>query len=206
MSDSKMFFSFKRDLHDVSVMLNLVKNRNNLNLVSKEKENSYSKMRIAYLQIMNAVSEFSHSFPEEENVAASKVFNIMLSNNLKRLNHNVGYDITDLPEPQAIFQSIHSQGVPIEEMYRVFNMGTGFVVILDEKDVDSALEILEKYFKTQVIGKVTNTPEEVKVKTYTEKTIITDNNCEIRIVPKYNESVRNPSTNALATPYKIIYK
>ena len=86
MSDSKMFFSFKRDLHDVSVMLNLVKNRNNLNLVSKEKENSYSKMRIAYLQIMNAVSEFSHSFPEEENVAASKVFNIMLSNNLKRLN------------------------------------------------------------------------------------------------------------------------
>lgn len=93
-------------------------------------------------------------------------------NNLKRLNHNVGYDITDLPEPQAIFQSIHSQGVPIEEMYRVFNMGTGFVVILDEKDVDSALEILEKYFKTQVIGKVTNTPEEVKVKTYTEETII----------------------------------
>ena len=53
--------------------------------------------------------------------------------NLKRLKKGIGYDITKLPEPQPIFRSMHSLGVPLEEMYRVFNMGIGFVVILKQK-------------------------------------------------------------------------
>ena len=50
--------------------------------------------------------------------------------NLKRLKKGTGYDIETLPEPKPIFQAMHSLGVPLEEMYRVFNMGIGFVVII----------------------------------------------------------------------------
>ena len=50
--------------------------------------------------------------------------------NLKRLKKGIGYDIETLPEPKPIFQAMHSLGVPLEEMYRVFNMGIGFVVIV----------------------------------------------------------------------------
>ena len=50
--------------------------------------------------------------------------------NLKRLKKGTGYDIEKLPDPKPIFQAMHSLGVPLEEMYRVFNMGIGFVVII----------------------------------------------------------------------------
>ena len=42
-----------------------------------------------------------------------------------------------------------------EEMYRVFNMGIGFIIIVDKNVVRGILKILSKYsFKCQVIGKV----------------------------------------------------
>lgn len=65
-------------------------------------------------------------------------------NNLKRLNKNVGFDINNLPEPQEIFKLIYDQGVSLEEMYKVFNMGIGFVVIVSEEDADKALDNLKK--------------------------------------------------------------
>ncbi len=46
-------------------------------------------------------------------------------------------------------------GVAEDEMYRVFNMGIGFVIIVDSDDADGVLKKLSKYnFKPQVIGKV----------------------------------------------------
>ena len=53
-------------------------------------------------------------------------------NNLKRLNQDVGYYIDDLPQPNPVFESIFSLGVPLEEMYRVFNMGIGMVIVPEE--------------------------------------------------------------------------
>jgi len=53
-----------------------------------------------------------------------------------------------------IFKKIMDTGVEIEEMYKTFNMGTGFVVIISEEDVNKALQILNKYFPSYVIGKV----------------------------------------------------
>jgi len=44
--------------------------------------------------------------------------------------------------------------VEIEEMYKTFNMGTGFMVIVAKEDKDKALSILNKYYPSYVIGKV----------------------------------------------------
>lgn len=89
--------------------------------------------------------------------------------NLKRLNHNMSYYINNLPETLPVFKAIQNTGIESKEMYHVFNMGIGFTVILDEKDEDTALEILNKYHDTYVIGKISedndnrviiNTPNE----------------------------------------------
>lgn len=73
--------------------------------------------------------------------------------NLKRLKKGIGFDL-NLPEPPMIFKKIIDTGVEIEEMYKTFNMGTGFVVIVSEEDMNKALQILNKYFPSYVIGKV----------------------------------------------------
>jgi phosphoribosylformylglycinamidine cyclo-ligase len=77
-------------------------------------------------------------------------------NNLKRLNNDVGFSIHDLPQPNPIFQSMHSLGVPLEEMYRVFNMGIGMVVIVPARDSAATLKIIEKHDQAYQIGKVQN--------------------------------------------------
>ena len=48
-------------------------------------------------------------------------------------------------------------GVPHREMFNIFNMGIGMVVVLDESEADKAIEILRSYGETAtVIGKVTD--------------------------------------------------
>ncbi len=93
-------------------------------------------------------------------------------NNLKRLKEDIGYYIDNLPQPNPIFQSLHSLGVPLEEMYRVFNMGIGMVVIVPEKDFQAAMNIIEKHNPAYKIGKVTeSTQEKVQIVTFEGNTI-----------------------------------
>ena len=87
-------------------------------------------------------------------------------NNLKRLNKNVGFDINNLPEPQEIFKLIYDQGVSLEEMYKVFNMGIGFVVIVSEEDADKALDNLKNNCESYKIGKVTSDSNKVKITSF----------------------------------------
>ncbi len=66
--------------------------------------------------------------------------------NLSRVQAPVGFILGSLPEPQPIFRLIQKHGkVPIEEMYRVFNMGVGFCIVCPERDVDKAVEIARKH-------------------------------------------------------------
>jgi phosphoribosylformylglycinamidine cyclo-ligase len=89
--------------------------------------------------------------------------------NLKRLKKGTGYDIEKLPEPMAIFQAMHSLGVPLKEMYRVFNMGIGFVVIVKAEDSEKTINIIEKHNNAYIIGKVKEDPKEkVNIKTFQE--------------------------------------
>jgi len=65
---------------------------------------------------------------------------------LARLNKRVRYMLNNLPSVEGIFKQIKVEGrVDINEMYRTFNMGIGFCVILPRNSVDKVFSIFEKY-------------------------------------------------------------
>ena len=91
-------------------------------------------------------------------------------NNLSRRKKGIGFDITDYPEPQDIFKLIYEQGVPLEEMYKVFNMGVGFCVIASPEEADAVVEALNENIEAFKVGTVTD-EEKITVKTF-EGTVI----------------------------------
>ncbi len=71
---------------------------------------------------------------------------------LRRIT-DLGFEITEPLEPQPIFRFLQEQGnVDDEEMYRTFNMGMGFVVVVAEGDAKEACRIMGPGSK--VIGSV----------------------------------------------------
>jgi phosphoribosylformylglycinamidine cyclo-ligase len=62
--------------------------------------------------------------------------------NLARIRASVGFSLDNLPEPPPIFGLIQGRGdVPAQEMYRVFNMGIGFCLIVpNDRAVLRAIE------------------------------------------------------------------
>jgi phosphoribosylformylglycinamidine cyclo-ligase len=75
---------------------------------------------------------------------------------LIRLNKNVIYLINNLPEPLPIFKEIQRIGnISDEEMFKTFNMGIGFCVIVDKEDVDKTVEIANHHnIPAYIIGKI----------------------------------------------------
>ncbi len=68
---------------------------------------------------------------------------------LTRLNTKVDYKLDKLPDSHGIFKQIQVDGhVETKEMYRTFNMGIGFCIILPKHDVDPVISIFEKYNMT----------------------------------------------------------
>lgn len=64
-----------------------------------------------------------------------------------------GFEITDPLEPQPIFQFLQEEGgVEDREMYRTFNMGMGFVVVVPESDASAACRIMGQ--GSRVIGSI----------------------------------------------------
>jgi len=85
--------------------------------------------------------------------------------NLCRLEARVGYSIEQLPEPSPIFGLIQDVGnVPEEEMFRVFNMGVGFVVVVPTEQADDALGVITAAgHEAQRLGSVTEGGGEVRL-------------------------------------------
>jgi phosphoribosylformylglycinamidine cyclo-ligase len=72
---------------------------------------------------------------------------------LRRISQ-LGFEITDPLEPQPIFRFLQEQGnVDDEEMYRTFNMGMGFVVVLAESEAKEACRIMGQ--GSRIIGSIT---------------------------------------------------
>ena len=66
------------------------------------------------------------------------------------------YEVTDAFDPQPVFEFVQSAGnVNDEEMYRTFNMGTGFVVALPDADAEELVAATDG----RVIGDVQNGDE-----------------------------------------------
>lgn len=78
--------------------------------------------------------------------------------NLARIEARVGFRLDSLPEPQPIFELIRRNGgVSLGEMYRVFNMGIGFCLIVpnDPAVIGAVQRTFEaSQFEAQVIGAV----------------------------------------------------
>ena len=85
----------------------------------------------------------------------------------------MNYIIDYLPEPLPIFKAIKKAGIESKEMYHVFNMGIGFAVILNKEYETQALDILNKYHDSYVIGKIVKSDE--------NKVLITANNENIEL-------------------------
>ncbi|OGL40864.1 MAG: phosphoribosylformylglycinamidine cyclo-ligase [Candidatus Schekmanbacteria bacterium RIFCSPHIGHO2_02_FULL_38_11] len=66
--------------------------------------------------------------------------------NLARAKAKTGYVIDNLPEPHPVFNLIQKiANISDEEMFKVFNMGIGFCVVVPEKDADKVIRIAKKY-------------------------------------------------------------
>ena len=71
--------------------------------------------------------------------------------NLLRLNKNFEYYIDRFPEPMKIFEDIrNSGGISYEEMFRVFNMGIGFILIANSE----ISEELARDLDGKIIGEI----------------------------------------------------
>ena len=82
--------------------------------------------------------------------------------NLTRIEAKVGMRLDALPAPPAVFGVLQRLGgIEDAEMYRVFNMGVGFCVIVPPAHEARAIEILAAHGKAcQRIGTVVEDPEE----------------------------------------------
>jgi len=85
--------------------------------------------------------------------------------NLCRLDAPVGYTIEELPPAPAIFGLIEEAGrVAAAEMYRVFNMGIGLVVVVGEADSEAAIACVRgRGYEARRIGAVTGDSGTVRV-------------------------------------------
>ena len=77
---------------------------------------------------------------------------------LSRLNKSVNYVLDKLPSAKGIFKQIQMDGrVDPAEMYRTFNMGIGFCVVVPQGSVDCVIRIFDRYnMKCVIVGKVDN--------------------------------------------------
>jgi phosphoribosylformylglycinamidine cyclo-ligase len=65
---------------------------------------------------------------------------------LARLNKKVRYNLDNLPKAHGIFKQIQIDGnIKTKEMYKTFNMGIGFCVILPKYCVDAVISIFKKH-------------------------------------------------------------
>jgi len=80
--------------------------------------------------------------------------------NLVRTRKPVGFDIDYWPEPPPIFQLVQRVGsVPDEEMFRAFNMGIGFALVVAPEAVDRVRSSLARAdLKAHVLGRATDDP------------------------------------------------
>jgi phosphoribosylformylglycinamidine cyclo-ligase len=71
--------------------------------------------------------------------------------NIPRLKEKVKYVIEDPLEPQPIFSFLQQYGnIDMYEMYQIFNMGMGFIVIVEDEDAEEAIKILQNHSEATV--------------------------------------------------------
>ncbi len=95
-----------------------------------------------YMEILEAVNKFDvHGLAHITGSGLMKLHRIT----------KYGFDIFGPPEPQPVFRFLQEEGEVEElEMYKTFNMGMGFVVVLPEKEAQKASKMLGG----KIVGKI----------------------------------------------------
>lgn len=95
-----------------------------------------------YMEILEAVNKFDvHGLAHITGSGLMKLHRIT----------KYGFDIFGPLEPQPVFRFLQEEGEVEElEMYKTFNMGMGFVVVLPQKEAQKA----SKMFGGRVVGKI----------------------------------------------------
>ncbi|HUR26207.1 MAG TPA: phosphoribosylformylglycinamidine cyclo-ligase [Candidatus Thermoplasmatota archaeon] len=76
---------------------------------------------------------------------------------LRRINQGVKYDVSEPLPVHPVFKRVQQLGkVADAEMYKTFNMGMGFVVVVPAKDADRAVKQLRSLvnYQVKIVGKV----------------------------------------------------
>lgn len=81
--------------------------------------------------------------------------------NLVRTERPVGFEVTDWPEPHRVFDLIQRLGkIEDGEMFRAFNMGIGFCLVVPSEEVDRATAVLEQSgTPARILGYAVTDPE-----------------------------------------------
>jgi phosphoribosylformylglycinamidine cyclo-ligase len=95
---------------------------------------------------------------------------------LSKFSKGIGFEFTDF-DPHPIFELIQKTASKIggmitdEEMFRTFNMGWGFAIVVSKADADEAMDALEQtHIRAQLIGSITSS-ERIEI-SYKNKKII----------------------------------
>ena len=98
--------------------------------------------------------------------------------NLANFSPGIGFEFNNF-KPQPIFGLIQRTAAELgfnisdEEMFKTFNMGWGFGIIVDKTEIDKAMNTLEQdSIKPQIIGKVTD-KQRVEIKYQDKKMVLT---------------------------------
>ena len=75
---------------------------------------------------------------------------------IERLKNDVAFKITNPLEPQEIFKAIQKVGkITDEEMQRTFNMGIGFLIVVEKKIAKEVVSHLKEYkVEAEIVGSV----------------------------------------------------
>ena len=102
----------------------------------------------------------------------------MKFNDLTKVSPGIGFEFNNF-KPQPIFGLIQETATELgftvtdEEMFKTFNMGWGFGIIVDKTEIDKAMNKLEKdNIKPEIIGKVTD-KQTVQIKYQDKKMVLT---------------------------------
>ncbi len=85
---------------------------------------------------------------------------------LRRLGTNFDYLLENMPKPGKIFQLLAEYISNEKELYRIFNMGIGFIIIVNEENKEKCMRLVAKNgLKPHIIGKTVKGTGRVIIRT-----------------------------------------
>ncbi len=114
----------------------------------------------------DAILNLCGRFEKKEKIKIKAIAHITgggIPGNLRRIlkKNNLGARLENIYEPPEFVKKLKELGnVSDLEAMRAWNLGNGMLIVLDKKDVDQAINILEeKDIKAKVVGEITGNPK-----------------------------------------------